>query len=122
MNNKDGNGTKFLGNKRLPEKKPENENLLEKNNPPKNFAREGTRHTEAFRKTKRDHNIPSGQGAYYCPNKGRREQTIPGKVYKLKDGNNHEVIIRDDVEGHIYKDGGKLPKHFNVGDDHYFYE
>ncbi len=121
-NNIDGNGKKFSGNKRLPEKKPENKNLPKKNNPPKNFAREGARRREAFRQAKRDQNIPQGREPIIGPNKGRRGQTIPGKVYKLKDANNHEVIIRDDVEGHIFKDGGKLPKHFNVGDDHYFYE
>ena len=37
-------------------KKPENENLPQKNNPPKNFAREGDRHREAFRQAKRDTN------------------------------------------------------------------
>ena len=96
--------------------------MPKKNNPPKNFAREGAKHREAFRQAKRDHNVPQGQEPVVGPNIGRRGQKIPGKVFKLKDANNHEVIIRDDVEGHIFKDGGKLPKHFNVGDDHYFYE
>ena len=118
-----GNGKKFSGKKRLPDKKPtENGNLPGKNNPPKNCARKGAKHREAFRQAKRDHNVPQGQEPVVGPNIGRRGQKIPGKAFKLKDANNHEVIIRDDVEGHIFKDGGKLPKHLNVGDKHYFYE
>ena len=124
-NNQDGNGNgqKFSGSKRLREEKPtENGNLPGKNILPKNCARKGAKHREAFRKAKRDHNVPQGQEPVVGPNIGRRGQKIPGKAFKLKDANNHEVIIRDDVEGHIFKDGGKLPKHLNVGDDHYFYE
>ena len=124
-NNQDGNGNgkKFSGNKRFRDKKPtENGNLPGNNNPPKNCARKGAKHREAFRQAKRDHNVPQGQEPVVGPNIGRRGQKIPGKAFKLKDANNHEVIIRDDVEGHIFKDGGKLPKHLNVGDAHYFYE
>ena len=118
----DGNGNKFSGKKRLPDKKPENGNLPGKNNLPKNCAREGAKHREAFRQAKRDNNVPQGQEPVVGPNIGRRGQEIPGKVFKFKDANNHEVIIRDDVKGHIFKDGGKLPKHLNVGDAHYFYK
>jgi len=121
--NDNGNGKKFLGNKRQLDKKPmENGNLPGKNNLPKNCARKGAKHREAFRQAKRDNNVPQGQEPVVGPNIGRRGQRIPGKAFKLKDANNHEVIIRDDVEGHIFKDGGKLPKHLNVGDAHYFYE
>ena len=54
----DGNGNKFSGKKRLPDNKPENGNLPGKNNLPKNCAREGAKHREAFRQAKRDHNVP----------------------------------------------------------------
>lgn len=132
--------TKFPKNKnsqkkgqKQPKKKKVNNNknnekaLLGKKRFPKNYAREGANHREALRQAKRDHNIPMGNQHINTKknqqiNYNKRGQEQPGKVYKFKDVNNKEIIIRDDSNGHDFGNEYILPKHFNVGDKHYFYK
>ena len=90
---------------------------------PENLAPEDASRNAAFRKAKRDNNIPMNQSPYKIePNIDKRGNPQPGKIYYFKDSHGKDVIIRDDGKGHIFKDGSELGPHFNVGDDHYFYE
>ena len=95
---------------------------LQKKRYPENRAPEGANRNSAFREAKRDNNIPMNQRPYKIgPNKDKRGNPQPGKVYYFKDSHGKDVKIRDDSMGHIFEDGYELGPHFNVGDKHYNY-
>jgi len=86
---------------------------------PENLAPAGVGRQGAFRQAKRDMGIPvSQQPDMVLPNYNRRGMISPGRVYVFGD-----ILIRDDLAGHIFGDGGYLYPHFNtpVG-GHYFYD
>ena len=73
----------------------------------------------ALNQAKRDYGIPtSQQPERVLPNIDRRGNVVPGRVYDYGNGR----LIRDDVVGHSFPDGGYLPRHFNGKNGmHYFY-
>jgi len=93
-------------------------NSCAKNGSPKGAGRKG-----AFKQAKRDAGIPTGQQPQrVLQNVNRQGKVVPGKVYDF--GN---VKITDDLAGHIFADGTKVARHFNLtigklrSKLHYFY-
>ena len=88
-------------------------------NSPQNCTPEGASRKGAFNQAKRDYGIPvSQQPERVLPNIDRRGKLVPGRVYDFGNGR----LIRDDVIGHDFPDGGSIPRHFNgIYGDHYFY-
>lgn len=86
---------------------------------PKNYSPDGAKRDGAFNQAKRDYGIPtSQQPENVLQNIDRRGNVVPGRVYDFGNGR----LIRDDVLGHIFSDGGILPRHFNgLNGRHYMY-
>ena len=86
---------------------------------PKDNSPEGSGRDGAFNQAKRDYGIPtSQQPEQVLPNVDRRGNPIPGRVYDFGNGQ----LIRDDILGHIFSDGGSITRHFNgINGWHYFY-
>ena len=76
----------------------------------------------AFNAAKRELGIPrSEQPTSILPNFGRNGALNPGRVYEFR--NSPDMLIRDDIFGHTFSDGGIVSRHFNVSnsDIHIFY-
>ena len=86
---------------------------------PKNYSPDGANRDGAFNQAKRDYGIPtSQQPENVLQNIDRRGNVVPGRVYDFGNGR----LIRDDVLGNIFSDGGILPRHFNgLNGRHYMY-
>ena len=87
---------------------------------PKNQETYSTRR-QAFNASKRDIGVPtSEQPIKVGPNIDKRGNVVPGRLYDFGNGK----YIRDDVVGHIFKDGGIIGRHFNNSNEtiHFFYE
>lgn len=86
---------------------------------PQNYSPEGAGRDGAFNQAKRDYGIPTSQQPNnVLPNIDRHGNIVPGRVYDFGNGR----LIRDDVLGHTFSDGGYLPRHFNgIDGRHYFY-
>ena len=77
---------------------------------PTNASPDGAGRHGALNQAKRDYGIPtSQQPERVLPNVDRRGNVVPGRVYDYGNGR----FIRDDVVGHLFPDGGYLPRHFN---------
>ena len=88
---------------------------------PVNHTPTGAGRSGAFNAAKRDIGIPrSEQPTSVLPNIGNRGEINPGRNYIFRD--NPNLYIRDDVTGHIFRDGGILSPHFNTPSGrHFFY-
>ena len=86
---------------------------------PDNLSPAGAGRRGAFNAAKRDLGIPkSQQPIRILPNTNLQNKIVPGRVYDFGNG----LYIRDDVIGHIFKDGGVISRHFNTSmGGHYFY-
>ena len=85
---------------------------------PQNKTPNGAKRKGALRAAKREIGVPRSQQPKVMPNINKRGEIMPGRVYNFGKGK----FIRDDVIGHIFKDGGKIPRHFNTpSKSHYFY-
>jgi hypothetical protein len=85
---------------------------------PKDLTPDGAGRSGALNQAKKDLGIPTSSSPdSVLPNVDKRGIVQPGKAYQYGD-----IIIRDDVAGHIFPDGGSLSRHFNTPDGgHYFY-
>jgi hypothetical protein len=84
---------------------------------PKNQVTYGTRR-QAFNAAKREINVPVSQQPKVLPNIGNRGELNAGRLYDFGNGK----YIRDDIAGHVFKDGGMLGRHFNTSTGvHIFY-
>ncbi len=87
---------------------------------PKNQETYSTRR-QAFNASKRDIGVPTSQQPVKVgPNIDKRGNIVPGRLYDFGNGK----YVRDDVVGHIFKDGGSIGRHFNNSNEtiHFFYE
>lgn len=72
----------------------------------------------AFREAKRDSNVPvTAQPQRVQPNYDKHDRINPGRQYVYSN-----TIIREDNQGHVFPDGGRMGPHFNASDYHYFWE
>ena len=86
---------------------------------PLNMTPLGAGRHGAFKAAKLEMGIPrSQQPLAILPNIDKRGKIVAGRLYDFGNGR----YIRDDVLGHVFDDGGLLPRHFNTPNgSHYFY-
>lgn len=91
---------------------------------PKNFAKDGADYKQALKDAKKLNNIPkSNIPKEKKTNYDKRGKYQPGEVLVYKDANNKDFELRNDSEGHKFKDGAELGPHINDPDGrHFFYE
>jgi len=76
---------------------------------PENMSPEGAGRRGAFRAAKQEIGVPkSQQPLRILKNINKRGKVVPGRVYDF----GGDKFIRDDIIGHVYKDGGKVIRHF----------